>query len=88
MEEQYVTCPFCSQRVALRHLTPPQRIQALAHERGLSQRALAAQVGVHETQLSRIVHGARVFPAELVVRLAEALGVTCEELAQEQEVSG
>lgn len=85
MEEHSVSCPFCGQRVALHHLTPPQRIQALAKERRLSLRALAAQVGVHETQLSRIVHGARVFPAELVVKLAEALGVTCEELAQQRE---
>ena len=89
MEERPVSCPECGSIVALRRLSLRGRVAALMDVAGIpSQRELARRLSLDETTLSKVLNGTRVLSAELVVKLAEALGVSCEELAQEQEVSG
>ena len=60
-----------------------QRIRRLREERGLTQRSLAAQVGVAQASVHdwERGHSQPIFAAG--VALAKALGVTAEELAGE-----
>lgn len=51
-------------------------LRALRNERGLSQEALAFEVGLHRTYVSDIERGARNPTILVVERLASALKVT------------
>ena len=58
-----------------------QRIRALRHEKHLSQRAVAAHVGIDFTYLSKIELGDLAPPSETVItRLAVVLGIEENEL--------
>ena len=58
-----------------------QRIRDLRHEKHLSQRAVAAHVGIDFTYLSKIELGALAPPSETVItRLAVVLGADVNEL--------
>ena len=58
-----------------------QRIRALRHEKHLSQRAVAASVGIDFTYLSKIELGALAPPSKAVItRLATVLGADENEL--------
>ncbi len=55
-------------------------LRALRERAGLSVRELARQVGTHHTNLSYWERTGRVGKTEFVLPLAEALGVTAEEV--------
>ena len=54
-------------------------LQALIRERGLKQRWLAEQLGVHESMLSKWLSGNRPLPREMAERIAEVLAVPVTE---------
>lgn len=58
-----------------------ERIRVYRMRRKISQEALAGQVGLPETALSRIEHGARKVTLEEAVRLAEVLRISLAQLA-------
>jgi len=58
----------------------PERLVALRKQRKLSQRALAAAVGVHLTQVQRYEAGAGQPTLDVVRRLAIALSVSADAL--------
>jgi transcriptional regulator with XRE-family HTH domain len=57
-----------------------QRIRRIRRERGLSQSALAGQVGLTFQQIQKYENGANRVSALTLVKLAEALGVTTASL--------
>src|SRR3954471_7433839 len=56
-------------------------IRRLRHEAGLSQAGLAAAAGVHQRQINRYESGEQQPALGVAHRLAQALGVTLDELA-------
>jgi transcriptional regulator with XRE-family HTH domain len=56
------------------------RLQELIRERGLKQRWLAEQLGVHESEFSRWVLGVRPLSAERAQRIAEILDVPADQI--------
>lgn len=55
-----------------------RRVQALRHERGLSQQALAEQAGIPQSLLGRYEQGKSEPRANSVVSLADALDVSAD----------
>ncbi len=58
----------------------PHRIRKLRREAGISQRALAEQIGVHRATIMRIEAGVEVPRANLVAQISVILGVSLERL--------
>jgi transcriptional regulator with XRE-family HTH domain len=56
------------------------RVRELRNERGLSQEALAAEIGIHRTYLGGIELGLRNPALENIARLARALRVNIRDL--------
>lgn len=54
------------------------RILTLLEKKGMSQRALANEIGVTETSISRYISGQRVPKANIVVYMADALNTTTD----------
>lgn len=52
----------------------------MIRERGLKQGWVAAQIGVSQVALSRILDGKRDLPASAVPRIAEILNVTNQDV--------
>lgn len=59
--------------------TPPSALKMAIFASGISQRDLAAKVGLHETQLSRIANGLHA-PEATQAAIADALGREISEL--------
>jgi transcriptional regulator with XRE-family HTH domain len=64
---------------------PPQvafgvAVRELREQRGLSQEALAFEVGVHRTYMGSVERGERNVSLKNIVRIASALGVCASEL--------
>lgn len=79
MDEQYRKSPGLKKRVEalVEQMSIEQDLIALREERGLSQRALAALVGVKQPVIARIESGkANNLELKTVVRIATALGAT------------
>lgn len=57
--------------------TPGERVRTLRKTQGLTQPVLAKSIGIDQSTLSDIERGAG-FSAEILIRLAEELGTTCE----------
>ena len=77
MDEQYRKSPGLKKRVEtlVEQMSIEQDLIALREERGLSQRALAALVGVTQPVIARIESGkAKNLELKTVVRIATALG--------------
>lgn len=55
-----------------------RRILTLLEKKGMSQRALANEIGVTETSISRYISGQRVPKANIVVYMADALNTTTD----------
>lgn len=64
-----------------------ERIKELRTERGLSQLELAALVGVHQTQISRVESGLHGITLATAIDLARALGITVNELIPNDNAS-
>lgn len=64
---------------------PPNRVAELRQAKGLSQEALAALAGMHQTTLSKIEKGSRGLDQEYRRVLAPHLGVTPAELLSRDE---
>lgn len=57
-----------------------KRLRAAMKQRGVKAATLARQVGILRTSLSQYMHGKQVPPLPVAVALAQALGVTLDEL--------
>jgi transcriptional regulator with XRE-family HTH domain len=55
------------------------RLKAVRQKAGLTQRELAGRVGCHHLTVSRLERGEQEPAWPLVLALAEALGVSCED---------
>ncbi|MBN8898760.1 MAG: helix-turn-helix transcriptional regulator, partial [Rhodospirillales bacterium] len=60
-------------------------VRRLRTERGLSQNALAARLGISASYLNLIEHDQRAVTASLLIKLAETLNVDLRELSGSQE---
>jgi transcriptional regulator with XRE-family HTH domain len=56
------------------------RLRAAIKARGASQRGLAERLAISETRVSEYVHDVKLPRADMVARIAEALGVTTDAL--------
>jgi transcriptional regulator with XRE-family HTH domain len=72
---------------AVSHVSPRAafggRVRTLREARGWSQEWLAEVAGVHRTYVSSLERGHRNVSIEIIVRLADALGVPAASLFQE-----
>ena len=60
-----------------------QGLESLMHERGMSYRGLAEQIGLSAGYLNHIVHGNRPVPSDEVIgRIASALGVASDRFTE------
>lgn len=66
----------------------PQRLTALRKERGLTQKVLAEQVGVHITQIQRYENGSIQPTLDVLRRLAVALSVSADVLVFDRDERG
>jgi transcriptional regulator with XRE-family HTH domain len=73
---------------ALAAMEFPQRLAALRKEKGLTQQALADQVGVHVSQLRRYEAGQSQPTLEVVRKLAVALSVSADLLVFDRDERG
>lgn len=62
------------------HMEFPERVTALRKERGLTQQALADQVGVHVLQIRRYEGGTSQPTLDVIKHLAQALRVSADAL--------
>ena len=62
-----------------------QRLKQLRMERGVSQRGFAAQAGINYVQYNRYESGERKPSADLLPKLADALGVSVDYLLEGNE---
>lgn len=62
-----------------------RNIQRALHDKGISQREFAKMVGITEVSLSRYINSTRIPKATTLVRMADALGVTAEQLLAEED---
>jgi len=63
---------------------PGEVIKDEIEYRGISQRALAAQIGVSYTQLNEVLNGKRTLNTELALLISAALGIDAEPLLSMQ----
>jgi len=66
----------------------PERLVALRKERGLTQKALAEQVGVHVTQIQRYESGSIQPTLDVLRRLAVTLSVSADMLVFDRDERG
>jgi transcriptional regulator with XRE-family HTH domain len=60
-----------------------QGLESLMHERGVSYRGLAGQIGLSAGYLNHLVHGNRPVPSDEVIdRIATALGVAADRFTE------
>ena len=64
----------------MRKIKPKNRIRDVRREKGLRQSDLARKVGVFQSEISEIETGERRPNVYLAKRIAEALGVSLDEL--------
>lgn len=60
----------------------PDALRRIRHERGLSQKRLAASLGVHNTAISAYENGRRRPDVETLATIADALGVRMDEFVR------
>ncbi|WP_328691549.1 helix-turn-helix transcriptional regulator [Streptomyces phaeochromogenes] len=60
----------------------PDTLRRIRHERGLSQKRLAASLGVHNTAISAYENGRRRPDVETLATIADALGVRMDEFVR------
>lgn len=61
-----------------------EKIKKLLGEKGIEQKALAAQVGISEAMMSFIVNGLKEPSLTVLSRIAKVLGVSVAELIVEE----
>lgn len=79
---------FASQTTERRIMEFSERLAALRKERGLTQKALAEQVGVHITQIQRYENGSIQPTLDVLRRLAVALSVSADLLVFDKDERG
>lgn len=64
--------------------TGREQVRVILSKRGITQKELAAELGIHETHLSAILAG-RDFPSlSLAVRLENITGIPARDFAQQE----
>ncbi len=66
----------------------PERLAALRKDKGLTQRALAQDIGIHVTQLRRYEAGTSQPTLDVLRRLAVVLGVSADLLLFDRDERG
>lgn len=61
-------------------MTTGERIKLFRERRDLTQKDLAALVGVHQTKISQVETGERGISLDLAAKIATALGVSIDDL--------
>jgi transcriptional regulator with XRE-family HTH domain len=79
---------FASQTTEWLIMEFSERLAALRKERGLTQKALAEQVGVHITQIQRYENGSIQPTLDVLRRLAVALSVSADLLVFDKDERG
>ncbi len=79
---------FASQATEWLIMEFSERLAALRKERGLTQKALAEQVGVHITQIQRYENGSIQPTLDVLRRLAVALSVSADLLVFDKDERG
>lgn len=69
-------------------MTFGERLKQLRERAGLSQAALAAQVGISTRQISRLETNAQIPTWPTVQAIAKVLGVSCEVFQDEENEGG
>lgn len=64
-----------------------RNIKRVLERQGKSQRDIAKEVGITEASLSRYINNVRVPRATVLQKIADALGVTTDQLLQEEETN-
>lgn len=64
-----------------------KRIRSRRQELGLSQAELGSRLGIHQKQISSYERGVNLPSSEVMIRLAEVLGVSLDYLAYSKEVA-
>ncbi len=62
----------------------PEKLHSLRTKRGLSQRQLAAQLGIAKSHMSLLESGDRRPGAELLFRIADFFAVSVDSLARDE----
>lgn len=62
-----------------------KNIKRALERQGKTQRELAEEIGTTEVSVSRYIHGDRVPKATMLMRIAEALGVTTDQLLSDED---
>ena len=62
-----------------------RNIKRVLERQGKTQRELAEEIGVTVVTVSRYIHGDRVPKATMLVKIADALGVTTDQLISGEE---
>ncbi|MFD9190133.1 helix-turn-helix domain-containing protein [Streptomyces phaeochromogenes] len=60
----------------------PDALRRIRHERGLSQKRLAASLGVHNTAISAYENGRRRPDVETLATIADTLGVRMDDFVR------
>lgn len=79
---------FASQTTEWLIMEFSERLAALRKERGLTQKSLAEQVGVHITQIQRYENGSIQPTLDVLRRLAVALSVSADLLVFDKDERG
>lgn len=62
-----------------------RNIKRALERQGKTQRELAEDIGITEASMSRYIHGDRVPKATMLVKIANALGVTADQLLSDKD---
>lgn len=62
-----------------------RNIRVIAFDKGITHKQLAEDSGVSEAMLSKIIHGEKTPSLPKLIKIAQELGVTVDELLKESE---
>ena len=62
-----------------------RNLKRALERQGKTQRELAEEIGITDVSVSRYIHGERVPKATMLVKIANALGVTTDQLLSDED---
>ena len=60
------------------HITIGERLKYSLEVRGISQKEFSKMIGVSDATVSKLIHGHRVFDAEIIVLICRTLGISSD----------